>query len=198
MEFYRAVQTTFAETPSHSPATASGDQLADAALRNRGSLTVWFSIETTLALRAVFKSACVRAKGRSARSCDCWRSAFPFQTIRRSAAGLVGCPRGVHGPTRRDSHIRSINEHGGMNWQKTSGYNRRSKVKAVIGCYPRDWGPIAHVACVRSSGGSRRRPFWRARNPAAMFFWALLASGQIPCAKSMVGRALEKDLRSNH
>jgi len=27
-------------------------------------------------------------------------------------------------PTQRDSHIRSINEHGRMNWQKTSGYNR--------------------------------------------------------------------------
>jgi hypothetical protein len=41
------------------------------------------------------------------------------------------------GPTQRDSHIRSINEHGRMNWQKTSGYNRRSKVEAAIGRYKR-------------------------------------------------------------
>jgi hypothetical protein len=40
-------------------------------------------------------------------------------------------------PTQRDSHIRSINEHGRMNWQKTSGYNRRSKVEAAIGRYKR-------------------------------------------------------------
>jgi len=40
-------------------------------------------------------------------------------------------------PTQRDSHIRSINEHGRMNWQKTSGYNRRSKVEAAISRYKR-------------------------------------------------------------
>jgi hypothetical protein len=34
--------------------------------------------------------------------------------------------------TRRDLHIRSINEHGRMHWQKTSGYNRRSKLEAAI------------------------------------------------------------------
>ena len=28
-------------------------------------------------------------------------------------------------PTQRNLHIRSINEHGRMNWQKASGYNRR-------------------------------------------------------------------------
>jgi hypothetical protein len=40
-------------------------------------------------------------------------------------------------PTQRDLHIRSINEHGRMNWQKTSGYHRRSKVEAAIGRYKR-------------------------------------------------------------
>ena len=40
-------------------------------------------------------------------------------------------------PTQRDLHIRSINEHGRMKWQKTSGYNRRSKVEAAIGRYKR-------------------------------------------------------------
>ena len=37
----------------------------------------------------------------------------------------------------RDLHIRSIKEHGRMNWQKTSGYNRRSKVEAAISRYKR-------------------------------------------------------------
>jgi hypothetical protein len=47
-------------------------------------------------------------------------------------------------PTQRDLHIRSINEHGRMNWQKTSGYNRRSKVEAAIGRYKAlDWGRTA-------------------------------------------------------
>ena len=40
-------------------------------------------------------------------------------------------------PTQRDLHLRSINKHGRMNWQKTSGYNRRSKVEAAIGRYKR-------------------------------------------------------------
>jgi hypothetical protein len=38
-------------------------------------------------------------------------------------------------PTQRDLHIRSINEQGCRNWQKTSGYNRRSKVEAAISRY---------------------------------------------------------------
>jgi hypothetical protein len=33
--------------------------------------------------------------------------------------------------------IRSIKQHGRMNWQKASGYNRRSKVEAAIGRYKR-------------------------------------------------------------
>jgi hypothetical protein len=64
-------------------------------------------------------------------------------------------------PTQRDSHIRSINEHGRMNWQKTSGYNRRSNVEAVIGRYKRVIGAHRvhvkmHVAGVRSKSRSRR------------------------------------------
>ena len=39
-------------------------------------------------------------------------------------------------PTQRDLHIRSINEHGRMNWQ-ASGYNRRSKVEAAISRHKR-------------------------------------------------------------
>jgi hypothetical protein len=40
-------------------------------------------------------------------------------------------------PAQGDLHIRSIDEHGRMNWQKASGYNRRSKVEAAIGRYKR-------------------------------------------------------------
>jgi hypothetical protein len=51
--------------------------------------------------------------------------------------GAVLGPTATTAPTQRDSHIRSINKHGRMNWQKTSGYNRRSKIEAAIGCYKR-------------------------------------------------------------
>ncbi len=40
-------------------------------------------------------------------------------------------------PTQRDLDIRSIKQHGRMNWQKASGYNRRSKVEAAISRYKR-------------------------------------------------------------
>jgi hypothetical protein len=36
-------------------------------------------------------------------------------------------------PTQRDRHLRCIAETGRMAWQKTSSYNRRTKVEAVIG-----------------------------------------------------------------
>ena len=36
-------------------------------------------------------------------------------------------------PTQRDLSIRSLNEHGRMNWRKTSGSDRRSKIEAAIG-----------------------------------------------------------------
>jgi hypothetical protein len=54
-------------------------------------------------------------------------------------------------PAQRDLHIRSINEHGRMNWQKTSRYNRRSKVEAAISGYKRVIGDA-----LRSRGDARR------------------------------------------
>src|SRR5882757_3373562 len=36
-------------------------------------------------------------------------------------------------PTQRDRHLQCIAEKGGMAWQMTSGYNKRSRVEAVIG-----------------------------------------------------------------
>lgn len=38
-------------------------------------------------------------------------------------------------PTQRDRHLQQIAERGRMGWQKTSGYNLRSKVEAAIGRY---------------------------------------------------------------
>jgi hypothetical protein len=93
----------------------------DAALRNRGSLTVWFgeealagcraqprktpggqayysslAIETALTLRAVFKLALRQSEGLIG-SIMRMLAIGPFQIIRRSAAGLVGCRfRAVH------------------------------------------------------------------------------------------------------
>jgi hypothetical protein len=40
-------------------------------------------------------------------------------------------------PTQRDLHLREIAERGRMGWQKSSGYNLRSKVEASIGRYKR-------------------------------------------------------------
>ncbi len=40
-------------------------------------------------------------------------------------------------PTHRDRHIGVIAKHGRMSWQKSSGYNLRSKVEASIGRYKR-------------------------------------------------------------
>ena len=60
-------------------------------------------------------------------------------------------PTATTTPTQRDSHIRSITKHGRMNWQKTSGYNRRSKVEAAIGRYKRVIGDV-----LRSHEDARR------------------------------------------
>jgi len=40
-------------------------------------------------------------------------------------------------PTRRDQHVLAVDAHGRMNWQKTTGYDRRSKVEASISRYKR-------------------------------------------------------------
>jgi hypothetical protein len=62
----------------------------------------------------------------------------------RSARFIVPpCKRAVPGPTatvsptQRDLHVLAVDEHGRMNWQKASGYNKRSKVEAAISRYKR-------------------------------------------------------------
>ena len=51
--------------------------------------------------------------------------------------GAVTGPTAATSPTQRDRHIRWVEEHGRTNWQKASGYNKRSKVEAAIGRYKR-------------------------------------------------------------
>jgi IS5 family transposase len=60
-------------------------------------------------------------------------------------------------PTQRDLHICSINEHGRMSWQKTSGYNRRSKVEASISRYKRVIGIALTRRCASGDRGQDRR-----------------------------------------
>ena len=48
------------------------------------------------------------------------------------ATGVPG-PSATTAPTQRDRHIQEIVAHGRMGWQKSSGYNLRAKVEAVIG-----------------------------------------------------------------
>jgi len=49
--------------------------------------------------------------------------------------GAVTGPTAATSPTQRDRHILWVEEHGRMNWQKASGYNKRSKVEAAISRY---------------------------------------------------------------
>jgi hypothetical protein len=51
--------------------------------------------------------------------------------------GAVTGPTVATSPTQRDQHVLAVDAHGRMNWQKTSGYNRRSKVEASISRYKR-------------------------------------------------------------
>src|SRR5208283_719655 len=49
--------------------------------------------------------------------------------------GAVTGPTAATSPTQRDRHILWVEEHRRMNWQKASGYNKRSKVEAAINRY---------------------------------------------------------------
>ncbi|MGO8846718.1 MAG: hypothetical protein ACLQFI_15560 [Methylocella sp.] len=51
--------------------------------------------------------------------------------------GSVPGPTATISPTQRDLHVLAVDEHGRMNWQKTSGYNTRSKIEAAISRYKR-------------------------------------------------------------
>lgn len=51
--------------------------------------------------------------------------------------GAVTGPTVATSPTQRDQHVLAVDARGRMNWQKTTGYNRRSKVEASISRYKR-------------------------------------------------------------
>jgi hypothetical protein len=51
--------------------------------------------------------------------------------------GAVTGPTVATSPTQRDQPVLAVDAHGRMNWQKTTGYNRRSKVEASISRYKR-------------------------------------------------------------
>jgi hypothetical protein len=51
--------------------------------------------------------------------------------------GAVTGPTAATSPTQRDQHVLAVDAHGRTNWQKTTGYNRRSKVEASISRYKR-------------------------------------------------------------
>jgi hypothetical protein len=60
--------------------------------------------------------------------------------------GAVPEPTAIISPTQRDLHILAVDEHGRMNWQNASGYNKRSKVEAAISRYKRVIGAMTPVA----------------------------------------------------
>ena len=51
--------------------------------------------------------------------------------------GAVQGPATATSPTQRDEHVLAIQAHGRSNWQKMTGYNRRSKVEAAMSRYKR-------------------------------------------------------------
>jgi hypothetical protein len=65
--------------------------------------------------------------------------------------GAVPGPTAATAPTQRDLHVLSVDEHGRWNWQKASGYNKRSKVEAAMSRYKRVIGEA-----LRSREDSRR------------------------------------------
>ncbi len=54
--------------------------------------------------------------------------------------GAVPAPTAATAPTQRDLHVLAIDAHGRMNWQRATGYNKRSKVEAAISRYKRVMG----------------------------------------------------------
>ena len=47
-------------------------------------------------------------------------------------------------PTQRDRHLQLIAAHGRMDWQRRSGYGRRSRAEAAIGRWKRVIGDGLH------------------------------------------------------
>jgi hypothetical protein len=50
-------------------------------------------------------------------------------------------PDAAHKPTERDQHITEIEAHGRMAWQRSSGYNQRSRIETQMGRWKAVIGP---------------------------------------------------------
>ena len=57
-----------------------------------------------------------------------------------------------HGPSQRDGHITLIEAKGRLEWQKATGYGRRSLAETTMGRYKRIIGPQLRA---RSFAGQR-------------------------------------------
>jgi hypothetical protein len=118
----------------------------DAALRRRGSLTIWFTDEA-IAARAGEILDKITDPIASFTADGAYDQNRVYQAIaeRHPDAAVIVPPRSSAAlsasagtaPTRRDQHIREIAGHGRMGWRKSSGYNVRAKVEAAIGRYKR-------------------------------------------------------------
>src|SRR3954464_13928321 len=131
------------------------------ALRQRGSLTVWFTddaiaawkaaprttpggqphysdltITTALTLRAVFHLPLRQTEGLVGSVLQLLGLDLPvpdYSTLSRRAETLaVPRPKAGTAPMQRDRHLRCIAQRGRMGWQKASGYNWRALVECDI------------------------------------------------------------------
>jgi hypothetical protein len=69
-------------------------------------------------------------------------------------------PTATISPTQRDLSVLAVDEHGRMNWQKTSGYNTRSKVEAAKS-RRHHIQRLAHDARPTNASSAQASPSWR-------------------------------------
>jgi hypothetical protein len=128
----------------------------EAGLRQRGSMTEWFTEEAVAAWAAApritrggqpFYSPLAILTAQTLRAV--------FRLAYRQAEELIGSiinllsltlplDKAATAPTQRDRHLQDIAEKGRMTCQKTSDYNRRVKVEAAIGRWRQVIGNALH------------------------------------------------------
>ncbi len=116
----------------------------DTALRQRGSLTVWFTDEAVDdgaevgPLLDQITGAVASFTGDGGYDQD---RVYASVAERHPEAAVVIPPRttavpsdtAATAPTQRDRHLQHIAEHGRAAWQKASGYTTRARAEAAIG-----------------------------------------------------------------
>jgi hypothetical protein len=107
----------------------------DIALRQRGSLTVWFTEPAIAAWKVEPR---------------CTRGGQPAVIVPPRSSAVPSATAGT-APTERDQNLQLIAERGRMGWQRASGYNWRVLVEADIGRYKRVIGDA-----LRSRTGDRQ------------------------------------------